>query len=53
MIKNKRKGGLKKIALKAIINDLKKPESLNTIKIIKPNKIPLDLIARLKCFQCG
>jgi hypothetical protein len=52
--KLKTKGGsLKKTALKAILNNLKKPENLNIIKIIKPSKIPLDLIARLKCFQCG
>jgi len=51
MMKNKLKGGTD--ALKTMINNLKKPENLNIIKIIKPSKIPFDLIARLKCFQCG
>jgi len=39
--------------LKASINDIKKPESLNIIKIMNPKLIPFDLMARLKCFQCG
>ena len=49
----KKEGHKKSSHLKTIINDLRKPENLNIIKIIKPSKIPLNLIARLKCFQCG
>jgi hypothetical protein len=51
MKKNNKRGGTS--ALKTIINDLNKPENLNMTKIIKPSEIPLDNIARLKCFQCG
>lgn len=51
--KSHKKGGNKKTTLKTFINDFNKPENLNIIKIIKPNIVPFDLIARLKCFQCG
>ncbi len=39
--------------IKNILKKLPKPENLFYIKIINPKSIPLDEIARLKCFQCG
>jgi len=36
-----------------ILKTIKFPESLNKIKQINPKAIPLNLTARLKCFQCG
>ena len=57
MNKNKsklnKKGGDAKSTLKALIKNFPKPENLSYIKIINPKEIPLDEIARLKCFQCG
>ncbi len=41
------------LKIKKAIKDLKFPKSLSKILIINPNSIPFDLIARLKCYQCG
>jgi len=49
---NKRKGGDRQTHT-GIIEFLPRPESLNEIKIINTELIPLEIIARLKCFQCG
>jgi hypothetical protein len=59
MKKQNKKGGSDKAALKTLsdikkaVRELGKPENLTIIKYIKPNNIPLDPVARLKCFQCG
>ena len=41
------------MSIKSVLKEIKKPENLDEVKIIKPNKVPFDDIARLKCFQCG
>ena len=35
------------------INNLNYPENIHKIHYIKPKQIPLDLIARIKCMNCG
>jgi hypothetical protein len=39
--------------ISSIIDQLSFPENLSEVKIIKPSKIKFDLVARLKCFNCG